>query len=69
MVRGKCYVLMCVCVLKTFAIEAVAPPWFAPVQQQLNNIQQQLNNFQQQLNRIDTKASRVCPYPCLLTLS
>lgn len=62
MVREKCYVLMCVCVLKTFAIEAVAPPWFAPVQQQLNNIQQQLN-------RIDTKASRVCPYPCLLTLS
>jgi len=69
--------------LKTFAIEAVAPPWFAPVQQQLNDMQQQLNDMQQQLNnmqqeqngirqqliRIDTKASRVCPYPHLLTLS
>jgi peptidoglycan hydrolase CwlO-like protein len=59
-------------VLKTLAIEAVAPPWFAPVQQQLNNMQQQLNNIQeeqnnirQQLNQIDTKASRVCPYPPL----
>ncbi|KAF8332441.1 hypothetical protein F5887DRAFT_996824 [Amanita rubescens] len=38
---------------------AVAPPWFAPVQQQqLNGIQQEQNNIRQQLNRIDNKASR-----------
>ena len=49
------------CVLTTFAIEAAAPLWFAPVQQQLNNIEQQLH-------RVDTKTTRVCPYPCLLTL-
>ncbi|KIK03148.1 hypothetical protein K443DRAFT_121597 [Laccaria amethystina LaAM-08-1] len=36
----------------------VAPPWFAPVQQQLNNIHQQLNNIQRQLNRTDAKGSR-----------
>jgi hypothetical protein len=29
LVREKFFVLMCV--EKTFAIEAVAPPWFAPV--------------------------------------
>ncbi|KAF8348892.1 hypothetical protein F5887DRAFT_540577 [Amanita rubescens] len=51
---------------------AVAPPWFGPVQQQLNNmqqaqnnmqqqlnnVQQEQNNIRQQLNRIDSKASR-----------
>lgn len=68
---------------KTFAIEAAAPPWFEPVQQQLNNMQLQLNdidnrlnnmdnrlnNMNNRLNQIDVKASRVRPYPCLLTLS
>lgn len=52
--------------LKTCTIEAVAPPWFAPVQQQLDNIQQQLNNIVQQLNQIVTKGSRVCPIPMSL---
>lgn len=63
--------------LKTFATEAVAPPWFAPIQQQLNNFglelnnicnEQRLDNIEQRLHRADTKASRVCPHPFLLTL-
>jgi len=37
-------------VAQVFIGPAVAPPWFAPVQQQLDNIQQQLNDIQQQQN-------------------
>jgi cell division septum initiation protein DivIVA len=48
--------------------KAIAPAWFAPVQQLLNDMRQKVTNFQQgvkdmrqRVDRIDVKLARVSP--------